>query len=380
MERIARTLIPITALAFAACASSSQSGKGSQASNRTGVAAPAWFEKPPKNPRSLFFVGDASGLSDEAAARDAARNKALSELTNYCGASIKSVGSTNQQEINGKLESVVSLSVDVAGDEITVREAVVKEIVSGKGSDGTFDAFVLLEWPRGQYDAVLAAQKQRASRALAVFLEADSAAKNLETLTAKTKIKEAKAILGPMKSQVPLDHPDYKNSALLWDAISALADRLDNADKERKGVFAVAVECIREGKPTSCNPARAGTLRTAVAKTGRKISTESIPAEVTRGILSSENPSTDKAVRSAGFVVAVRYTADLQGTDGPFTFVRAGARGVVYDTSTNRVVSVQEIPAEKEGHPSFDGAMEKGFNNAEKQLLHWIEEQIPKIK
>ena len=29
---------------------------------------------------------------------------------------------------------------------------------------------------------------------------------------------------------------------------------------------------------------------------------------------------------------------------------------------------------------SFDGAMEKGFNNAEKALLHWIEEQVPKIK
>src|SRR5262249_53924061 len=156
-------------------------------------------------------------------------------------------------------------------------------------------------------------------------------------------------------------------TSLLWDAMKALSDKIEGLEKERKVVYAVAVECVREGKPTSCNPSRAGALRAALSKVGRKVSAEAVPASIAHNILSSENPNADKAVRSAGFVVAARYTADLQGVDGPFTFVRYGARVVVYDTSTNRIVSEQELSPDKEGHPKgFDSAMEKGFNNAEK--------------
>jgi hypothetical protein len=370
----------------AACGSSTPAATGGTVAaaksngTRAGVAAPPWFTSPPKSPSALFFVGDATGASDEAAAREAAKNKALAELTTYCGAQIKSEGQSIEREANGKYEQVVSLTVDVAGDELTVREAVIEKTVVGKASDGTFDGYVLLRWPKEQYDAVLSMQKDRAKRALALQLDAEEKAKELDVPGAKRALKDAKAILGPMKATVPLDHDKYKNTSLLWDAMTALSDKLESLDKERKAVFAVVVECLKEGKPTSCNPSRAGTFRTALSKVGRKVSAEAIPPSTARDILSSENPNPDKAVRSAGYVVAVRYTADLQGIDGPFTFIKYGARGVLFDTSTNRIVSAQEIAPEKEGHPNFDGAMEKGFNNAEKQLLHWLEEQVPKIR
>lgn len=345
------------------------------------LSTPSWFQTPPKNnQKSLFFVGDANGAPDEATARDLAVNKALAQLTVYCGATIKSDSRSLERETNGQLEQVVSMTVDVAGDELTVKEAVVRNSVAGKNADGRYDAYALLEWPREQYDAVLRAQRARATRALDLFLRAESAERDLDLPKAKTDLKEAKAILGPMKSQVPLEHASYKNTSLLFDAMTALDERLRSTERERKGVFAVAVECVREGKPTDCHSSRAGALRQALSRTGRKVAAESIPASVAHDILSSENPNTDKAVRSAGFVVAVRYTADLQAIDGPFTFIRYGARGVLYDTSTNRIISVEEVTPTKEGHPTFEGAMEKGFSAAEKALTKWIEEEIPNLK
>lgn len=347
--------------------------------SRTGIAAPAWFSAPPKSPRSLYFVGDANGASDEASARELAVNKALAELTLYCGASIKSEGKSLERERNGHLEQVVSMTVDVAGDELTVKEAVVKHAVAGRGSDGTYDAYALLEWPKAQYDAVQTMQRDRGKHALELFLKARGRADELDVGGSKGLLKEARAILGPMKSTILLQNAEYKNTALLYEAMTALQDRLDGLDKERKQVFAVAVECLKDGKPATCNPSRAGALRQALSGSGRKVAVEAIPASTARDILSSENPSADKTVRSAGYVVAVRYTADLQAVEGPFTFIRYGARAVVYDTSTNRIICAYEVPLQKEGHPTFEGAMEKGFNIAEKAMLGWLGEQIPKV-
>lgn len=325
-------------------------------------------------------MGDAAGASDESMARDLAIQKALADLTTYCGASVKSEFKSLEREANGRSEQVVSLQVDVAGDEITLREAVVRQTVVGKDSSGLYGAYALVEWPRVQYEAVLASQRERGNRALAQYLDADSAMKENDTVRAKQLWKEAKTTLGPQKSQVPLEHPQYKNTGLLWDAIVSLGERLDNSAKEKKNVYAVTVTCMREGKPSNCNASRVGTLRQALGKAGKKVATDAVPAATAVSILDSDNPALDKSVRNTGYVVAVRYTADLQAIDGPFTFVRYGARLVVFDVAAERVVETQEISPEKEGHPNFEGAMEKGFNTAEKKLVKWIEEKVPGIK
>ncbi len=377
-----RTASPIASISCAlfflsACGGSSQATKGSSDGE---LARPAWFDNRPKSPSSLFFVGDAAGASDESTARDLAIQKALADLTNYCGASVKSEFKSSEREENGRSEQVVSLQVDVAGDEITVREAVVRQTVVGKDTSGLYAAYALIEWPRVQYEAVLASQRERGKRALDQYLEAHSAMKENDTPRAKQLWKEAKTTLGPQKSQVPLDHAEYKNTGLLWDAIVVLGEKLDASAKEKKNVYAVTVACMRDGKAAGCNASRVGTLKQAVAKTGKKVATDAVSAQTASSILDAENPELDRSVRNTGYVVAVRYKADLQAIDGPFTFVRYSASIVVFDVAANRVVEVQEISPEKEGHPTFDGAMEKGFNNAEKKLVKWIEDKLPSIK
>ncbi|MCK6548733.1 hypothetical protein L6R52_23010 [Myxococcota bacterium] len=375
MGTVARlALTGLTAITLA-CAGSTQSG-----GTRTAFTSPAWFTQPPKHSdRTLYFVGDASGQTDEGTARDLAIQKALSELTVFCGATVKSDARSTLVEKNGQEQYEVSLSVDVAGDELTVREAVVTKTELGRGSDGRFDAYVLVEWPRAQYENVLAMQRDRAARALALYLTAEGAAKELDTAAARTSLGEAKGILGPMKSSVPLQHAEHKNTALLWDAMKALEARLDAADASKKGTLAVAVECLRDAKVVPCAATRAGALRQALSKVGKKVSADAVPAGVASGILSSESPTVDRSVRAAGYVVAVRYSAELQAVDGPFTFVRTSARGVVFDTSTGKIVAVEEIAPEKQGHPTYEGAMEKGFGAAEKRLAGWVEATAAKL-
>ena len=91
-------LVSLSAALFFACGGGKGSTRGGESvaggeggdGARTALAAPAWFHTPPKGARSLFFVGDANGASDEGTARELAVQKALAQLTVYCGASIKS--------------------------------------------------------------------------------------------------------------------------------------------------------------------------------------------------------------------------------------------------------------------------------------------------
>lgn len=353
---------------------------GGRQGARTGPPAPGWFNSPPKGARNLYFVGSAAGSADEQTARDLAVQKALSELTVYCGANITSDFQSEEVERNGQLTQAVSLTVDIAGDELTIREAVVKDTKTGAASDGTWDAYALVEWPKSQYEAVLASQRQRAERALALFEEAERAAANMEVANATTKIRETKQILGPMKAQVPLRHPKYTNSALLWDAVGALDKRLKDLAKERRKVLHVAVLCEENGGATACPSHRVGAVKSSVSGGGFRVSATAIPVNLANEIVSSASPKGDASLRSAGFVLAVRYSGKLTAKEDGFTFVHCGARGVIYDTDANRIVGVHEVKPMKGGHVNFQGALEKSCGKVEKDLVAWIGETLPTLK
>ncbi|MBK6690163.1 MAG: hypothetical protein IPG45_37205 [Deltaproteobacteria bacterium] len=373
---------PLFGLVLLACGGSKSASQPADnpAGNRSAFEAPKWFHDRPKGVRSLFFVGDATGAPDESTARELAVQKAMAELTVYCGASIKSDFSSVEREANGQQEQVVSLTVDIAGDELTIREAVVKKTVVGSGSDGTFDAYALVEWPTSQYELVLAGQREKGGRALALYLEAEQATEDNAVGQAKQKLKEAKALLGPMKAQVPLQHDKLKNSALLWDAVSALDERLKSKVDERKKVVAVAVLCQNEGKVGGCDSRWPGAVRQKVSGKGFKVASENISEGLASEILESGSPKTDASARSAGFVLAVRYEAKTTAVEDGFTFVHCGARGVLYDTDANRIVGVKEVKPEKGGHVHYSGARDKSCKLAEDQVSGWVEEQLGGLK
>lgn len=361
-----------TSLALAAMATLIACTGGGSSGGRVGYPAPAWYGKKPAGASKLYFVGASNGASDEAMARELAVQSALAELTVFCGATAKSEAESIEIEKNGVLQQSYSLTVDVAGDEMTIKEAEVKDAVIGRGSDGSYDAYVLLEWPKARYAEVVQGQRDRGQRALDLYLAAEAAARQNRMLDASRRLSEAKSTLGPMKSMVPVNHPKLTNTTLLYDAIADLSLRLEATAKERKKVMAVAVECDHDGKAASCESHRVGAIKQQVASNGFKVAAEAVDGPVARQILAQTNPETTTSIRNAGYVLAVQYSANLTAKEDGFTFVHCGARGVVFDTEANRVIGVKEVKPKKGGHVHFTGAMEKGCEKAEQDLVAWI--------
>ncbi|MEQ9501573.1 MAG: hypothetical protein RIT81_32180 [Deltaproteobacteria bacterium] len=350
--------------------------KGSTGGSRTSFPAPGWYAKKPTGVSKLYFVGAANGASDESMARELAVQAALAELTVFCGATAKSEAVSEEVEKNGVLNQSYSLTVDVAGDEMTIKEAEVKDAAIGQGSDGSYDAYVLIEWPKARYAEVVKGQQDRAQRALDLYIAADTAATNKRWSEARTRCAEAKTTLGPMRSMVPVRHAKLTNTTLLYDAIADLSTRLESMAKERKGVMAVAVECDHDGKQASCQSHRVGAIKQQVATGGFKVATEAVDGGLARQILAQANPESTTSLRNAGYVLAVQYSANLTAKEDGFTFVHCGARGVVYDTDANRVISVKEVKPQKGGHVHFKGAMEKGCSKAEADMVSWLQTSL----
>lgn len=343
--------------------------------------APAWFAEPPPNSgRDLFFVGDASSAPDEGMARDLAVQKALASLSQYCGAVVKSDFTSLERETNGKLEQMVALSVDIAGEELTLREVVVEETSIRKGTSGGFDGFALIRWPRAQYRQVLAMQRARGERALTMFRSAEDAFKASKVDETRTRLDEARQILGPARAQLPLSDPRIAHTGLLWDAVEALDRRVEAFEKARRRVVAVGVDCLAREARIACPKHRVGRVLAKVTDAGLEISDRALPAELTRQIASAAAPQIDAKVRDSGYVLAVTYDARLLGEEDGFTFARCGARGVVYDTDTGRIVGMTEVKGRKGGHIHFEGAAEKGCSQAEKELSGWLGQVVTEMQ
>ena len=364
------TLPTLVLVALPAC-------RGATPPTRQGHPAPSWFAQPPSSARFLYFVGDASGAADETMARDLAVQKALGELTVYCGASVKSEFNSEDVERNGVSLQSVSLTVDVAGNEMTIRRAIVKETSVGPAGDGGFDAFALIEWPRVEYENVLLAQRQRAERALSLYLAAEHAVRAFRITEARQTLAESRDILGPMKAQLPLDHPTHTNSALLFEAVTALQQRLETLARDRRQRLGIAVTCQENGRPAPCRSPREGRIRERAAQTGFRVSTTPVPPDVAERILTSNAPQPNDALRAAAFVLTVRYDARLLAKEDGFTFVRCGARVALYDTDADQIVGTTEVKPIKAGHVHFEGAATKSCEKAEASVVSWIARELP---
>lgn len=339
---------------------------------RAAAPPPKWFQNPPPSSRALYFFGDATQAPEESMARDLAVQKALHELTVYVGASIKSDFKSEERERDGESEQTVSLTVDVSGEEMTIREARVKRIEVHPGDGATFDGYAMIEWPKSEYDAVKEAQAERAGRALASYRAARAALDDAKLPKAKSDLADAERFLGPSRAPIRLSDPEIKDTTVLRGAIEALAARVLALSSERNQVCAVGVVCAKNGASAPCTAARLGVLRAAVSKSGRRVATELPGTSLLEGILATGQVTPDPSLKTAGCIVAVQLTADLLEAGDPFTFVRYGARTVVFDTDSGRILHSEEIPPTKVGHTSFDAAMNKGFDQAEKIVVEQI--------
>ena len=357
-----------------ACSGVRSSTGGSQST------APAWFANAAKeDAQFLYFVGNTSATT-ESEARDLAVQQALYELSVYCGATLNTKSVSVEREKNGVQTQDVSLSVSVAGEDISIQQARTDKWTVQRTDDGRFNAFVRVKWPKAQFANVRAQQQARAERALALLLDAEKAADDFRVSDAKRLLTETRALLAGAQAQLPLDHPKYKTSGLVQQGADALRARLDQMGDTRQRIISVAVVCDQDGKQKACESRWVGTVRSLVAKSGFEVAAQGVSESAARAILDSQSPAPDRAMRTAGFVVAVKYDARHAGDEDGFVFARCGARGVVFDTDRKEILDVQEVTPKKGGHINLEGAIQKGCERAEKAMSTWIGRSMGALK
>lgn len=340
------------------------------------VAPPSWFLTPQKSSRQfLYFVGDASDAPDESTARELAVQKALYELSVYCGADLTTDFKSVEVERNGELNQEVSLTVDVAGRDISIREATTDKWVVGRGKDG-FNAFVRIKWPMREYNNVRAAQRDSANVALARLVAAEEAFAAQRWPEAKRLARQAKQAMTSVPNQLPMDNERYPRSGLVSDGIRTLERRLKETSDRRARVIAVSVSCTQNGNDQPCASRWVGHIKQRVTQAGMEIAPVPITPTAADAILGARKPADDAGLRGSRFVLAVKYAATHSGTQDGFAFARCGARGVMFDTEQNDVLQVGEVKPQKGGHVHFEGAVRKACEKAEAELIAWIDKNI----
>ncbi len=328
---------------------------------------PAWWSNPPSLPGALVFVGDATGAADEGRARDLAYAKALAQLSTYLGAEIDSQFRSSESQSGTASAQEVELEVTVSGQRRTlqrVRRAKVETRPSGSG----FDGYVMLSWPRAEYEAVLTADRQRAEAAWAAYRAAARSAEAHDYAEARGALDAAEQALGPRSAPLPLPDDTIKNTDLLRTALTTLRARLGDESAAAAKVCAVGLRCVQDGVDAPCRGSRPGVVRAAVAEAGRQVSPDAVPEPILRALLEGGSVVPAEARRLGRCLVAVQLSAELLSAGAPFTFVKTGARAVVFDSSAGKITWTHEFPADKVGHVSYADAVNKGFDALEKAL------------
>ncbi len=355
-------------------------GAGTWACSSAPVKPPAWFAQPkPSDTQFLYFLGDANAR-EEAMARELAVQKALYELSIYCGASLTTDFSSVEIEKNGQLNQEVSLTVDVAGEEISIQEAATESWSVQKNSAGGYNAYVRLKWPKTQFARVQQARRAKAKRSLELYLEAERAVEAYQLRKAERLIRETRQALGPTRSSIPLSHPKLSNSGLVFDAVEALKARLDQLRPERESSMAVTVVCEIKDQPDQCASRWVGKIRERVGKAGFQIASAPVPRPTTKAILDSRAPELDTSTRASRYVLALRYNTWQSAVEYGFVYARCGARAVLFDVDLNEIRQVKEVKPEKGGHVNFPGAMTIACRKAESQVLAWMDQNLAALK
>lgn len=358
-KNIQVTLASVCAISLLACAGP-----------KIRSAPPSWFSTPPQKAKVLVFVDDATQQKDAEVARDLAVQKALFNLSLKVGAKIESKFESREAEKNGQGEQSVSLEMSIAGEDIAARGVTIRQVKTLTNGD-TFDAFAMVEWPKSEYEAVILAQKNSATRALKQYLAAKEALGQQRIPDAIRDAKDARKA-NPGVS-IRLDHADIPDTRVLAKAIDALAAKAKEVSAERAKVCSLGVICEKDGKSIPCDASRRGAMSTAITQANKKVSSSAMSDALTHKIINASNPELSASARNAGCLVAVQFRAELLERSKPFIFINYSARASIYDVDSGRITATHEISPTKMGHVKYKGAMKKGFDKAQAALAQKLQ-------
>ncbi len=342
--------------------------------------APLWYQQPPKHTAQyLYFIGDSTNQPDESTAREFAIQKALSALSQYCGAVIQTHFQSAESERNGKYNQMVSLTVDIAGEELTIREALVEQAMVRRGLNEDFDGFAMIRWPQQQYRAVLRRQQARARRGLEVYLQAQSHLAAHRLPEAKAKLDEAATLISSLRTEIALSHKKITHTGLLNDALNSLETRIIAIEGARQGVVAVGLACTEKRSSVLCPRHRIGHVREQVVSQGLEVTPTPVTPLLVQKLTKTSSSSVRPTLRDARYLLAVTYNSELAGEEDGFVFARCSARAALFDTDKGHIVDTAQVRPQKGGHIHFAGASAKGCDEAETNLTDWMRQVLSNL-
>lgn len=354
---------------------------GCAAPATTVTEIPAWVDKPPANDTGdLSFVGSAAGPT-EAKARRRAVADAMHEAATFCGATVKGEFHSEEREQDGKSSYSVSQAIDIGGDKVTLRKFTRQELVirPSKHKAG-FQAYVLMRWPRSEYELV---QKRRAKRsfnqsvrALELFLQAEEAENERYAARAGQALNEAQAILRAIHNTTPIAHPKYRDTQVLWDATEAMRGRLDKLTQDRSGVVAIGVRCEDNDQPARCPPGWASAARAAVGRTGFELVAAPMSEQLTAAVLRGEQVKSDRALRRAGYLVAIGVDVRDAGQNNGYRFATCGASMGIFDLSSQRTVATGRVDPARGAQPDLPAAARRACEDIKPEVLAWLQDDL----
>ena len=143
-------------------------------------------------------------------------------------------------------------------------------------------------------------------------------------------------------------------------------------------MISVGVDCSAAPRvpQSNCPARRAGHIRQRVTAGGWTVSSTELPHDLARTIANAKTPDPAATPRESGYILAVAYDAESLGEEDGFAFARCGARGVLLESETRRIVDTTEVPPQKGGHLHYRGAVAEGCAQAEARVVVWLEKLL----
>ncbi len=317
---------------------------------------PMWIQScPERTDHTLPFCGESLRRPDRKAACTDAYADALGKLRRAIG-----------QKVGAKLVTQAGgghvFEIQGAAEPITIRGAWEDQnwYEEYRGPAGlTYDCYVMLAYPRLEYENLLGMARKAASekvaKASSLHQEGRKLAASGRHAEATAQLHRAQALLTSLKE--PVVSPDGSvNSPLLLEQVNA---DLVTAGAEAKKTEKTALLVLRlrlDGKTTggaSLSRSMRSKIKGWLADSGIRTRPGGLDASLVAAVLSGDRVSAAKAAadKGAGLLVVVDIESNFLDEEGGIQYAEALGSFRLLRTSDGRELAAVDLGPEKQGHP-----------------------------
>jgi hypothetical protein len=347
---------------------------------------PLWLQEcPARTAHTLPFCGEAHRLTSQKLACTEAYADALGKLRRAVG-----------QKVDAKLvpDGAGGYKFEIQGAEsepLTIRGAWEDQrwAEEYQGSEGrTHDCWVMIAYPKLEYDNLVGVAKQAARDRVAKAAELHQDGRDLASMgrhaEATIRFERASALLAGLKE--PVVAPDGTSSDLLSEQVLAdLRASKDEAGKTARTAL-VVVRLVIEGKPQprgSLARSVRNRVKNWLSKRGIRIRPGGLGASMVEAVLAGDRHTAAKAAadKGAGLLLVIEIESEFKAKEEDVFYAFAHGAFRLIRTADGRELHAADLGPEKQGHPrSRQGAVKLSVEKLrDKQLAGVVQEALAKL-